>query len=443
MKTTNESLALYYAAHIKQMQNQTKAALKRENLQGLVIHSGQLKKTFLDDNTYPFKVNPHFKHWLPITEVPNSWLVVNGADKPILIYYLPVDFWHKVTPLANSYWSEFFEVKILNKASDVDKLLPYDKKSFAYIGEHIEVATALGFEQINPADLLNYIHYHRAYKSKYEQECLRYSNELAVSAHVQARNGFYEGKSEYEIQHIYLNDLKYTANETPYNNIIALNEHCSILHYMSLQTTRPKKHQSLLIDAGANFNGYASDITRTYAKEGNMFAELIKAVNKLTLETVAQVKPGKSYVDLHNFTYRGIGQILCDFNIIQTSLEIAIESGIISTFFPHGVGHHLGLQVHDVGGYMADERGTLINAPKQHTFLRNTRVIETNQVLTIEPGLYFIDSLLAELKSSNKAELINWQKVETMKAFGGIRIEDNIIVHQSHNENMTRESGLT
>ena len=437
-----DKLANLYPAHITQLQQTTKTVLKRENLEGLVIHSGQEIKAFLDDNSYPFKVNPHFKYWLPLTEITNSWLVVNGEDKPTLIYYQPVDFWHKVTPLDESYWGKHFTIKILKKATEVDQLLPYDKKGYAYVGEHIEVARALGFDNINPEPLVNYIHYHRAYKTSYEHECMRQSNKLAVTAHKAAKTAFFQGETEYDIQQAYLTAIGFTTNDTPYGNIVALNKNCSILHYTALERTPPQSHQSFLIDAGANFNGYASDITRTYAYKDNKFAELIKRMDQLMLAAVAGLKPGLSYVDLHIQTYLEIGKVLKEFNLINVDAELAAESGIISTFFPHGLGHHLGLQTHDVGGFMADERGTHVNAPDQHPFLRTSRVIEANQVFTIEPGLYFIDSLLADLKNSSNADQVNWQNVEELRDFGGIRIEDNIIVHQSHNENMTRDLEL-
>jgi Xaa-Pro dipeptidase len=442
MTTVDEKLACLYGAHITKLQQVTKSALNRENLEGLVIHSGQEIKAFLDDNCYPFKVNPHFKYWLPLIDIPNSWLVINGEDKPTLIYYQPVDFWHKITPLTESYWGNYFNIKILSNATEVDKLLPYDKKGFAYIGSHIEVAKALGFESINPEPLLNYVHYHRAYKTKYEHECLRQSNALAVTAHQAARNAFLQGDSEYDIQQAYLKSIGYGTNDTPYGNIVALNKNCSILHYMALDKITPQAHKSFLIDAGANFNGYAADITRTYSYKNDKFAELIACMDQLMLKAVSGLKPGKSYVDLHIETYRAIGQVLRDFNFITVDADTAVESGIISTFFPHGLGHHLGLQVHDIGGFMADERGTHVNTPTSHPFLRTSRVVEANQVFTIEPGLYFIDSLLARLKSSSNADQVNWQNVDGMRSFGGIRIEDNIIVHQSHNENMTRELGL-
>lgn len=437
-----KQLAETYGTHIQVLQERCKNACERENLEGIIIHSGQELKVFLDDTTYPFKANPHFKHWLPITNVTNSWLLVNGVDKPKLVYYQPVDFWHKVVELDESYWGQYFDIEILTKATDVDKLLPYDKKRFAYIGEHIEVARALGFEQINPEPLLNYIHYHRAYKTAYEQECMRNSNRLAVTAHQAAKAAFMAGKSEFEIQQAYLQAINHTANDTPYGNIVALNENASILHYTALEQLAPSQLRSFLIDAGANFNGYASDITRTYAYQAGRFADLIKRMDQLMLNAVDGLKPGKSYVDLHIETYREIGAVLNEFDFINVDADVAAESGLVGTFFPHGLGHHLGLQTHDVGGFMADERGTHINSPKEHPFLRTSRVVEANQVFTIEPGLYFIDSLLADLKQSTLSEMVNWSEVESMKPYGGIRIEDNIIVHQSHNENMTRDLSL-
>ena len=431
-------LSSLYPAHVEELSARASAALSRDNLDGFVIHSGQEIKVFLDDYGYPFKVNPHFKHWLPLVDIPNSWLIINGNAKPTLIYYQPVDFWHKVTPLETSYWNEFFDIKILSNAKDVDQLLPYDKKGFAYIGAHIEVAQALGFDNINPDGALNYLHYHRAYKTPYEQVCMRLSNENAVRGHKAARDAFLAGQSEYDIQQSYLKATQHTDNETPYGNILALNENTAILHYTGLDRNAPSSPRSFLIDAGANFHGYASDITRTYAFAKNRFAELIVRMDQLMLKAVDGLKPGKSYVDLHIETYRDIGNVLNEFGIINVDADTAVEAQIISTFFPHGLGHHLGLQTHDVGGFMADARGTHIDTPAPHGFLRTSRVVEANQVFTIEPGLYFIDSLLSDLKASKHAQMVDWNVVEQFKPFGGIRIEDNIIVHQSHNENMTR-----
>lgn len=433
------NLSALYPEHFNELQQRAKMALARESLSTMVIHSGQELKIFLDDQHYPFKVNPHFKHWLPLTKTPNCWLIINGEDKPCLVYYQPKDFWHKVERLTEQYWTHLFEIKFIDTPRDIDQFLPYDKKDVAYIGAHIEVAQALGFERINSEGLINYLHYHRAYKTKYEQLCLRQANALALTGHKAAENVFSQGVSEYDIHQTYLTATGHSDNQLPYNNIVALNEHSAILHYTANSHKVPDKPLTLLIDAGASVNGYAADITRTYTKSTSLFCQLITAINQICLDTCAQLKPGVSFVEVHKYAYQQIAELLINSELVKADKTTVIEEAMVDYFFPHGIGHHLGLQTHDVGGFMIDERGTQIGAPKGFPYLRNTRMIEVNQVVTVEPGLYFIDSLLVDLKASQHSTMINWSLIDELRPYGGIRIEDNIIIHQSHNENMTRD----
>lgn len=440
--TLMNNLAATYPAHIERLQALTKDIVQKERLDGIVIHSGQPMRQFLDDMYYPFKPNPQFKAWVPVIDNPHCWLILNGTDKPKLIFYRPVDFWHKVPDEPTEYWTECFDIEYLKNPSEVEKLLPYDKANFAYLGEYVDVAKALNFGHINPEPVVNFVHYHRAYKSDYEKHCLREANRLAVLSHNAAKNEFLAGGSEYSIQQAYLAASQQMENDTPYGNIVALNENAAILHYTHFDRAAPKQHRSFLIDAGAQCNGYAADITRTYTKEQNQFSDIIKSLDEVTIKMGNALKPGGSYVDLHIQTHQHIGAILKEFGITNVSADTAVESGLTSTFFPHGLGHHLGLQVHDIGGFMADERGTHIASPKQHPFLRTTRPIEADMVFTVEPGLYFIDSLLGDLVGTERHAMVNWDKVTELKPFGGIRIEDNIIVHREKNENMTRDLGL-
>ena len=439
---TQQQMISDYAEHIRTLKTRSAQALERENIDGLIIHSGQGKRHFLDDTNYPFRVNPQFKAWLPVVDNPNSWLIINGKDKPKLVFYQPDDFWHKVPQTPTDFWVEHFDIIYLKEANRVEKHLPYDKSKYAYIGEYIEVAKALGFELVNPESVMHYLHYHRTYKTDYELTCMRNANRIAVKAHKAAKEAFLLHSSEFEINQAYLSAAEQDSNQVPYDNIIALNEHTSILHYTVLDKIKPHKNLSFLIDAGASFHGYASDITRTYTTEKHPFAELIQRVNNLTLFLIEAMKPGKSYVDIHREAYLGVAQILIDFNILNMTAEQAVDTGVVSTFFPHGIGHPLGLQVHDVAGHVADDRGTPLAPPQAHPFLRCTRIIEPRHVYTIEPGVYFIDSLLAKLKGSEKSKYINWNVVDTFRPFGGVRIEDNVIVHRDRNENITREAGL-
>lgn len=431
-----------YQAHINTLQTRTKEALLREGLDGLVIHSGQGKRLFLDDNHYPFKVNPQFKAWLPVIDNPNCWLVVNGTDKPKLIFYRPVDFWHKVPPEPQDFWTDSFDIVFLKQADAVEKHLPYDKKGYAYVGEYIEVARALGFNNVNPDRVLHYLHYHRAYKTDYELDCMRLANKAAVAGHRAAHQAFLDGKSEFDINLAYLQASRHGDNDLPYTGIVALNEHASILHYMHCEKEAPAQSRSFLIDAGASYHGYAADITRTYSRQQDDFQALIDAVDNITLTLVDSLKPNVAYGDIHLLAHDGIAQILSDFGMVNLNAHDIVEQGITRTFFPHGIGHFLGLQVHDVGGLVNDDRGTPKPPPEDHPFLRCTRIVEPRQVFTIEPGLYFIDSLLSELKSSPESKYINWDRVDAFRPYGGIRIEDNIIVHREANENMTRDLKL-
>jgi Xaa-Pro dipeptidase len=431
-----------YPQHISELQSRTREAIQRESIDGLIIHSGQSKRLFLDDNNYPFKVNPQFKAWVPVIDNPNCWLIVNGVDKPKLVFYRPKDFWHKVPEEPNEFWAQQFDIVLLTQADAVEKYLPFDKSKYAYIGEYIEVAKALGFDLVNPDRVMHYLHYQRAYKTDYELVCMRQANRIAVDGHRAAKIAFEQGLSEFDINLAYLCAVRQGDNQVPYNNIVALNENASILHYTNVAIDAPSHSRSFLIDAGANFNGYAADITRTYARENGIFADLIESLHHITLQCVDELKPGESYVQIHISAYRQIAALLSEVGIVNLVANDVFESGIVRTFFPHGIGHFLGLQVHDVAGHVSDDRGTPNPSPEAHPFLRNTRIIEARQVFTIEPGLYFIDSLLADLKSSEQSKYINWNVVDKMRPFGGIRIEDNVIVHRDKNENMTRELNL-
>ena len=437
-----DQIASLYPEHISELNKRVANALEKESLTALVIHSGQAHRVFLDDQYYPFKVNPQFKAWLPLLDNPHCFLIVNGTNKPQLIFYRPVDFWHKITDIPDDFWTDSFDIKVMTKLEDLTVLLPKNLSQHAYIGEHTDYAQELGFQSTNPKTVIDYLHYHRASKTAYELACMRLSNKIAVKGHLAAKKAFFDGASEYEIQQQYLLATDQTENEQPYSAIVALNENSAILHYTKLERSLPAERLSFLIDAGANYNGYTSDITRTYSFEENIFSELIAAVDKAQLELISMMKPGVDYVDLHLAMHQKISQILLDFKIASGDLEGLIEQGITSVFLPHGLGHQLGLQVHDMGGFLSDELGSHRAAPAAHPFLRCTRTLAENQVLTMEPGLYIIDSLLNTLKNDKRKSQINWQVIDQLRPFGGIRIEDNVIVHADRIENMTRDFGL-
>jgi len=126
--------------------------------------------------------------------------------------------------------------------------------------------------------------------------------------------------------------------------------------------------------------------------------------------------------------------------LTRLSGQAALEAGVTQVFFPHGIGHLLGLQVHDVGGVMGDPQGHERERPKGHPFLRLTRMLEPGVVVTVEPGIYLIDTLLAQAHADERRAHIDWAVVDELKPYGGIRIEDNVAATAGKPENMTRDA---
>ncbi|MFJ5450320.1 Xaa-Pro dipeptidase [Pectobacterium carotovorum] len=441
-----EKLASLYHHHLVTLQTRAQAVLARHQLDALLIHSGELLTVFLDDHDYPFKVNPQFKAWVPVTQVPNCWLWVDGVNPPKLWFYSPVDYWHNVAPVPESFWTEEIEITVLRNADDIGQLLPSQRERVAYIGYAPQRAQDLGIrvDNINPQGVLDYLHYHRAYKTDYELACMREAQKTAVIGHRAAHEAFLSGMSEFDINLAYLTATGHRDIDVPYGNIIALNEHAAVLHYTQLDHQVPSDVRSFLIDAGAEYNGYAADLTRTYsAQSDGAFALLIKDLNQEMLSLIDTVQAGVRYTDYHIQMHQRIAKLLKSHQLVRDiSEEAMVEQGLTSPFLPHGLGHPLGLQVHDVAGFMQDDRGTHLAAPSQHPYLRCTRVLEPGMVMTIEPGIYFIESLLAPWREGELSQHFDWQKIEALKLFGGIRIEDNIVIHEGRVENMTRDLNL-
>lgn len=435
----SDLLAKLYPDHLRTLQSRADAALARGGFDHLVVAAGVLRDQFLDDRPYPFAVNPHFKHWLPVTKAPGSWIVYTPGAKPKLVYLQPRDYWHVVPEAPAGYWVEHFDVAIVHEAHAALAHLPKALSRCAIIGED---NAALGdAKPNNPDAVLNYLHWQRSYKTDYELAMLRVASKIGVRAHRAAQAAFRAGKSEYDINTAYLNAVHETENELPYGNIIALNQHAATLHYMDFNRAPPAHAESFLIDAGASFHGYASDITRTYAApHASEFQALIDAVDAAQRGFVAKVKKGQSYPELHIHAHHALAGILREQDFIRLSPESAVETGVSSIFFPHGLGHMLGLQVHDVAGFQKDENGGTIPRPPGHPYLRFTRTLEPRMVTTIEPGIYFIDLLLAELKNKPQARDVNWDKVDAFRRFGGIRIEDDVVCTDGAPENLTRDA---
>ncbi len=239
--------------------------------------------------------------------------------------------------------------------------------------------------------------------------------------------------------HAYLAGCGTTEDALPYPTIVATDEKASVLHYQRKRDRGQGKPAVLLLDAGAPLRGYGSDITRTWTDGADpVFASLVAGMERLQQQLCASVRPGAGYLDLHVAAHRGVAELLSEAKVVTVPAEEAFETGLTHPFFPHGLGHFLGIQVHDVGGRLADREGTLKPPPSIYPFLRTTRTIEERMVFTIEPGLYFIPMLLEPLRQGPKAPLLDWPLVDRLIRSGGIRIEDDLSVTADGHRNLTR-----
>ncbi len=431
------SLDQTYHQHVTRLMANTHALLTEQSLDGVLIFSGRPRRRFLDDHDFPFVANPHFNAWLPLPRHANGALLIRPGQRPVLYYFNPDDFWHLPAGTPRGSWTDCFDIVDISHLAQIGTLLP-KRQHLAFIGEEADLAQHWGIDAVNPPALLHALSWQRAIKSDYEIACIRQANQRAVLGHRAAERAFRNGDSEFAIQQVYLAATQHGESELPYGNIIALNEHGAVLHYQQRDRQAPETRHGFLIDAGADCHGYAADITRTYAAQPGLFGDLILALDAAQLALIDRIRPGSSFVDLHQSMHLTIGELLHRFDLVRASAESLVDNGITRLFYPHGLGHLLGLQVHDVGGLQSDAAGTPLPPPAAHPFLRLTRPLEAGMVVTIEPGLYFIPSMLEKLRRSPVR--VNWQAIDNLRKYGGIRIEDNIVLHEDKTENLTREA---
>ena len=437
-----------YANHIATLTRTYSDALQYVSNQdtqpaAVLVHSGAQEHYYGDDRGVAFQAYGHLLHWIPVNR-PNQFVYFRPDAKPVYFQIVPCDFWHEQDIGIEPEWEETLTIVRLSNLDELcAQLKQYRVADIAYIGGHADIAASLGIDKslINPKRLLAYLDFSRAVKTGYELEQLREANCIALLGHAAAKARFLEGRSEYEIHMAFLQATQSLEDECPYTNIVALNEKAAILHYQFKRKTIKDQGRVLLIDAGCRVKAYGSDITRTSVSEDvhPKFQSLVIAMEALELALVDEVKPGKTYQSLHESTLSRIAHILVDHNICKGEVADLIELNVPQLFMPHGVGHLLGIQVHDVGGHQSDIDGTILPPPENSPALRNTRVMEADMVFTVEPGLYFIPLILEAERRSDRSKLINWNAVDELYPCGGIRIEDNIRVTSDGAENLTRQ----
>ncbi|MBE9237037.1 aminopeptidase P N-terminal domain-containing protein [Anabaena aphanizomenioides LEGE 00250] len=265
-------------------------------------------------------------------------------------------------------------------------------------------------------DTSTVLHSLRLHKSKTELDLMRQAADIAVEAHNHALNITAPGRYEYEIQAEIEHIFRLRGGMGPaYPSIVAAGRNACVLHYIE-NNCQMQENELLLIDAGCAYGYYNSDITRTFPVGGKFTGEQ-KALYEIVLaaqkQAIEEVKPGNAFDAPHKKAVRILTEGLVELGLLKGEIDKLIEEEKYKPFYMHRTSHWLGLDVHDVGIYQHGE---------------NPQILQTGQVLTIEPGLYIVPD--TEPAEDQPAIDPRWVGI-------GIRIEDDVLVTATGNEVLT------
>lgn len=413
---------------------------KEESL--IYLRGAEVAYRYGTDFEYPFRQESNFLYLTGITE-PGFHLVLDPQKEEYLLFVPKRDamfaVWNGVVRTVDEYALTLKPDQIF-----------YDEDLFGEISKrNPETIHCLNVSQAAVIDDMGFqtetgwlgdaLAWCRCQKTDPELDLMRHASRVASGAHVAAMKGLRPGMFEYEMKALYeFEVVRQGLVHHPYNGIHGSGENSAILHYTE-SARRIDEGDLYLIDAGAESGGYAADITRTYPAGGRFSgiqAAIYDTVLKALNDSIEMVKPGVAMEDIHLGASRIILEGLKDTGLVNGDTDTLMDKNIFALFFPHGLGHFLGLDTHDVGGYPKGVKR--IDRPGIK-YLRARRILEPRMVLTIEPGIYFIPALLRPaLEHPVQSQFLNREKLEKMFYFGGIRIEDNLIVTESGHENMTK-----
>jgi Xaa-Pro dipeptidase len=280
----------------------------------------------------------------------------------------------------------------------------------------------------------------RLLKSPEEISLMRHVNAVSSWAHTQIMRLCRPGMGEHELEAAfqYLTYKNGRCRHQAYICICASGASGATLHYPN-NDKQVRDGQMLLLDMGGEYHCYCSDITCSFPANGH-FTPDQRAIYNIVLRAnqavMRAMRPGVDWTDMHRLAERVICQGLLEMGLLRGEEKALLAAHIPALFFPHGLGHLLGLDTHDPGGYPAGLEH--IQEPGIR-YLRTRRVLQAGMVVTVEPGLYFNKaSLLPALESPDTAHFFDVERVKGMMDFGGVRIEDDVLVTADGCENLTK-----
>ncbi len=400
-------------------------------------------------NPYHFRQDSNFLYYFGLDEANHFAIIDIDNNRQILFgddYEIDDIIWMGPQPKMTDKAEKvgISEVEPQNKLAEVIKKAKDDGQEIHFLPPYrgetkIQLAELLGFRAAEANDhasekLIKAVVKQRNIKSEEEIREIEYAIDIAASMHIAVMKNCKPGMYEYELSGA-LEGVALSANSAiSFPAIVSHNGQTLHNHYHG---NKLKAGRLLINDSGAESERhYASDITRTYPISGKFTHEqkaIYKIVLKAETESIKMIKPGIKYKTIHLEAAKIIANGLKDLGIMKGDMDKAVKAGAHALFFPHGLGHMMGLDVHDMEGLGEDYVGYDENTKRSDQFgtayLRLGKELETGNVLTVEPGCYFIPELIDLWKEDGKyTDFINYDKVEEYRDFGGVRIEDDVLV---------------
>ena len=403
------------------LERRQKAAAAQWNLKDEVVVIGSGDYIFIPgraDQTYSFRAHSEY-FYLTDRERPGGVLA-----------YDPQDGWMDFVPRVTQDEKVWIGSTVADEGLAFEDFGPWMEKRKGRRVANLGCPIAgISSDAALEADVREGLNQVRRPKDEIELERMRKAAEASRAGYEAVQPFLKPGATERQAQvELEAAFFRNGGDRTAYDSIVGGGPNSAVFHF-SPSHRAFGAGELILIDAGAEVGCYASDVTRTYAASGRFSAEQADIYQIVLATEEAAVKKcvaGTEYKSIHLGASRQIAQGLVDFGLLKGSVDSLLEQDAQALFFPHGVGHMVGLGVRDAGGYLPGRKRS--DTPGLR-FLRIDLILKPGYTVTIEPGIYFVPALLQdpELRKRHR-DNVNWDRVDKMMNFGGIRIEDNVHV---------------
>jgi Xaa-Pro dipeptidase len=417
-------------------------ALERRLPDGLIVLAGGLNVPRNFDVDFVFRQSSDFLYLTGVEE-PGCFLVIDPRKKRHTLFVPRIDAHHRVweghVP-SPAEARKLFGVSQVRYSDELEKEIKSSRSGYRrlYADKNALRKVKSAAKGLSPASaaLEDALQELRACKTPGELALMKRANQISGLAHRAVMARARPGQKEYQLQAVFEHEcLQQGLKHLAYPSIVAAGRNGAVLHYRR-NNAELRDGDLLLIDAGAEDGGYAADITRTFPVNGR-FSQRQRDVYQIVLDTqkacIEAARPGIVSAELHVRSMRLIAEGLKSLGLLKGSTDSLVEGGAVRLFYPHGLTHMLGLDVHDVTG---GKKRVMANPTKVP--VRFVAKLEPGFVITMEPGIYFIEALLSDpaLRRKHKSS-IDFAKAETFLDFGGVRIEDDIVIQDGPALNLT------